>query len=478
MTRSFDPDGPPIVGRFFLMQSDSAARSRKLAVSACSTDLPNLTFFFRPLPFSRARRIVALDRLRENYHHLHRRAGGAELWPVVKANAYGCGVQQIAPCLVEEGARHFFVSDAREGVQLREILCDMPGQKCRQRRRQTETPAIYILSGPFEGEVPLFHQYALTPVLNSLYQIDLWARKGKKKPALLHFDTGMNRLGIPMAWAELWAQQSRGDSAAENTTEHTPPPPPGSGDTLHNSPSPAFPFPFPVEACLSHFVYTQTQALGFSATQCEQMQSVRQAFPEAKMMLCNSAGIFWNHRPFLFDAVRPGLALYGVHPCPEKKMPETVPESLAEARRETNVSFLREFPRAILRVTAPILDVRRVHKNETVSYEGTWRAPRASVIAVVGFGYADGYPWGASNRACAVAEGFSLPLRGRVTMDYSLFDLTAYMAHHSTPPQELELLGDAYTVQDLGEASHTSPYEILCRLGAANRAETHYTNRT
>ncbi len=441
-------------------QATRPARSRKLAASACSTDPLNVTFFFRPPPFSRARRIIALDRLRENYHHLRRLAGGAELWPVVKANAYGCGVQQIAPCLVEEGARHFFVSDPREGAQLRKILCDMPRQKFRQKLRQTEGPAICVLSGPFEGELPLFHQYALKPVLNSLYQIDLWARKGKKKPALLHFDTGMNRLGLPMAWAGVWAQRSRGSSSAENHTAPARPEEQTPRDRREPSESelslsPAFPFPFPVEACLSHFVHTQPEALGFSATQCEQMQSVRQAFPEAKMMLCNSAGLFWNHRPFLFDAVRPGLALYGVHPCPGK---------------------ITAIPRAILRVTAPVLDVRRVHKNETVSYEGTWRAPRASVLAVVGFGYADGYPWGASNRARAMAEGFCLPLRGRVTMDYSMFDLTAYMAHHPTPPQELELLGDAYTVQDLGEASQTTPYEILCRLGAANRTQTNYVD--
>src|SRR6185312_5473252 len=126
-----------------------------------------------------ARLDIDLNALAANYRALQARQPRAEIAPVVKADAYGLGADRVAPFLMRQGARTFFVARRDEGVRLRAVTGN--------------GPLIYVLDGlddPAE-----FMANDLSPVLNTPEQVKLW-RQVPDLTAALHIDTGMNRLGV------------------------------------------------------------------------------------------------------------------------------------------------------------------------------------------------------------------------------------------------------------------------------------------
>ncbi len=141
------------------------------------TDLP---------PDARAILEINLAALRANWAKLNIQAGSAECAGVVKADAYGLGLAEIAGALLREGCRTFFVATLHEGRRLRTV---------------DPSATIYILDGLLPGAEAHYAGYDLRPVLSSLAEIQDWARfcksENRKRPAAIHVDTGMNRLGLP-----------------------------------------------------------------------------------------------------------------------------------------------------------------------------------------------------------------------------------------------------------------------------------------
>jgi alanine racemase len=129
---------------------------------------------------------IDLGALRANYRLLRDRLGAASCGAVVKANAYGLGVEHVAPALVGEGCRTFFVAHPSEGIRLREVL--------------GAGPLIYVLNGLHPGAEAECAEAGLLPVLNSDRQIAAWQHLagilGRRLPAALQVDSGMARLGL------------------------------------------------------------------------------------------------------------------------------------------------------------------------------------------------------------------------------------------------------------------------------------------
>src|SRR5436309_8837659 len=134
-----------------------------------------------------SRLTVDLGAVQRNYRRVAAELGpGVECAAVVKADAYGVGAARVAPALARVGARSFFVAQVEEGMELRPLL---------------PNAQIFVLNGLQAGLEAACEAHRLTPVLNSLGEIELWAahsrRLGSTLPAALHVDTGMNRLGLP-----------------------------------------------------------------------------------------------------------------------------------------------------------------------------------------------------------------------------------------------------------------------------------------
>lgn len=214
---------------------------------------------------------IDLDAIAANWRRLRDRLKrGCEAAAVVKADAYGLGMAQVAPRLWRAGCRLFFVADAGEGLALRRLLPEA---------------RIAILNGFDSGAARTFARGRLIPVLNHLGQIDDWRRSGQGAPAMLHVDTGMARLGLP---------PNEMKRLADN---------------------PALLGGFPLAGILSHLTTAWNRKAGTNRTQLDAFRAVLKSLPPAPASLASSSGIFLGPA-YHFDFVRPGAALYGANPLP------------------------------------------------------------------------------------------------------------------------------------------------------------------
>lgn len=330
-----------------------------------------------------ARLTIDLDALAANYALLRRLAGGAEVNPVVKADGYGLGAAAAARRLWAEGARRFHVARLSEGVALREAI----GSEA----------TIYVLDGATPGSVPALLASRLVPILNSREQIAEWAEAG---PAGLHVDTGMNRLGLRL-------------------------------DDLAGLSRP--------ELVISHLACADEPDHPLNALQLARFGEVRARFPGVRASLANSAGIFLGPA-YAFDAVRPGIALYG-------------------GGGQAGLS-------AVARFETPVLQVRDVPAGESIGYGATFQAERPLRAAILAAGYADGVLRSASPAGAVWLAGGERRLLGRVSMDLMAVDVTGADV---AAGDHAELFGPNLLIDTAAARAGTLAYELLCRM--APRAE-------
>ena len=343
---------------------------------------------------------VDLSAIVANWRFLHaRRPSGA----VLKADAYGPGAARVGAALFEAGCGHFFVATPDEASAFRDV---MPGAM------------LGVLGGLFRGMERDYAALDLVPCLGSIGEIEAWsglARDlGRTLPAILHFDTGMSRLGLD---ARELALLSDDHSLLRGID---------------------------IRYVMSHLVSAEVAGDALNARQRDRFNLGRTGLPPAPTSLANSAGIFLDET-FAFDLARPGAALYGVNPTPDQPNPM----------------------RQVAGLTAPILAIRDIPAGATVGYNATWTAPRPSRIATVGMGYADGWHRSHSNRSVAFFDGRPVPLVGRVSMDLTTFDVTDHAG--VTPASRLELLGINRSVDDAARDAGTIGYEVLTALGRRYR---------
>ena len=345
--------------------------------------------------------IVRLGAIRRNYSKLRALAKGAETAAVVKANAYGLGVAQCAPALVNEGCRTFFVATFAEAEALRAL---------------SGGARIYVLDGLLPGNCALYEEFRVRPVLGSLEEAAEWAAfcksRGRRLPAAIHLDTGMARLGLTMREFE-----RLGDELSQR------------GATRWR-------------ALISHLACADLPAHPLNEIQLRRFVSARRQFCDLPASLAASSGIFL-HRGFHFDFVRPGAALYGINPQPGAVNPM----------------------RQVVRLKARILQVREVDRGESVGYGATHVMDHPGRLATVAVGYADGWPRSLSPRGSGRLGGTRLPLLGRVSMDLVVFDVSAVDPSLARPGSFIELLDDDYGVDAAAADAGTIGYEILTALG-------------
>ncbi|MBX3568476.1 MAG: alanine racemase [Rhizobiaceae bacterium] len=271
---------------------------------------------------------IDLAALRANYRLLRERLGGAECGAVVKANAYGLGVEHVAPALRREGCRTFFVAHLSEGVRLREVL--------------GPDPTIYVLNGLHPGAEAECAELGLLPVLNSDRQVAAWrhlaSTLGRCLPAALQVDSGMARLG--MSRPEIEAL-SRDPSLLDGIE---------------------------VRLAMSHLARADEPGEPANAAQLKAFEALSALLPKARRALANSSGIFLGGS-YHFDLARPGAALYGINPQPGRDNPM----------------------RPVVRIQARVIQTRIVEPGEGIGYGHRMVAPHRMKAATISLGYADGW---------------------------------------------------------------------------------------
>ena len=356
---------------------------------------------------------IDLDALADNWRQLANRSAPGRCAAVVKANAYGTGIERAAPALWAAGARVFFVAHLGEGLAARRLL--------------PEEAEICVLNGLECGAEPSdYAGHRLKPVLGSEKELERWSeaaeKRGRPSACALHLDTGMSRLGFESLGVLRRAMERNGAA--------------GGADLL-----------------MSHFVSSERPDDPINVEQIARFEAARKAFPRLPASLANSSGMFLSARPF-YELARPGYALYGGNPTPGRPNPM----------------------RPVVTLSVAIQQTRWIEPGATCGYNAQWTAQRRSRLATLLAGYADGLPRGAGgtdNRpgAEAVIAGRRCPLVGRISMDLCVADVTELPEEAVKAGDRAEFFGARADLDDFAGRSGTIGYQLLTGLGPRYRRE-------
>ena len=351
---------------------------------------------------------VNLSQLSRNLQAIREKVFPAKIMIVLKANAYGHGLTEVARYL-DPQVDYVGVAVLEEGILLREIGVQTP---------------ILVLGGIWGNQIPAYIENDLTltaPSVERLEQIDQAAETlGKKAKVHLKIDTGMERIGV-----HYYNAQTLQEAALQ--CKHVE-----------------------VEGIFSHFANADAADLTHARLQVERFNEVLRFYemhslPTPVRHMANSGGILQLPESY-YDMVRPGILFYGVYPSPEAQRTVDVKPALAWKSRVV-----------YFKVTKP---------GHPVSYGSTWESDHNVRIVTVPVGYGDGYFRGMSNKAQVVIHGKRYPQVGRVCMDQIMVNIEDDSAFNG---DEVVLIGaaengESVTVEELAEWAGTIPYEILTNI--------------
>lgn len=365
---------------------------------------------------------VDLEALRFNVGQARRLAGGRDLIAVVKADAYGHGAAAVARALEADGVRRFGVALVEEGRALREA--GLRGE-------------ILVLGGFTPDQAPDLVALELSAAIfhhDHAAALDAAAvRAGRVAPIHVKIDTGMGRLGFPVETAA---------QAVARVAQY-----PG----------------LRLDGLMTHFADADLADPAYAREQIARFDAVAEAVARAGIKIpirhaANSAALIKGPRALgttpagrpsdgpLYEAVRPGIMLYGCRPDPEVDGVALKP---------------------VLSLTTKILLLKRVPPNTPISYGRTFVTRRESLIAVLPIGYADGYPRALSNRGTVLIRGRRVPVVGRVCMDLTMVDATEVPA--VAEGDDAVLIGSqgeaTLPAETVADAAGTIVYDLLCGIG-------------
>ena len=350
---------------------------------------------------------VNLTRLSQNLQAIRTHVTPAKVMIVVKANAYGHGLAEVARHLSPQ-ADYVGVAVLEEGIFLRELGVTAP---------------ILVLGGIWGDQIPQYLQHDLTLTASSverLEQIDAVAgQMGLKAKVHLKIDTGMERIGV-----HYYSAHTIQETALRCSNVI-------------------------VEGIFSHFANADARDLTHARLQLERFDQVLQFYetrslPMPIRHMANSAAILQLPESH-FDMVRPGILLYGVYPFADAPRSVLVHPALSWKSR--------------------VVYFKVVQPGHPVSYGSTWQADHPVRIITLPVGYGDGYFRSLSNRTRVIIRGRKYPQVGRVCMDQMMVNIEADSAFNG---DEVTLIGEsnseAVTAQDLADWAGTIPYEILTNI--------------
>ena len=348
---------------------------------------------------------VDLDAICANWRKLEKTAVPAECAAVIKADAYGCGLDPVARALALAGCKTFFVATLDEARAARAAL---------------PSAALYVLGGFIQNTGEAYAKIDARPVIGDLNELAEWdvfcRRSGWAGGAAIHIDTGMNRLGLTRV-------EAQGLIPRINAGDH--------GITL----------------VMSHLACAESLNHSLNSRQLASFREIAGVFSGVPASLSNSSGVFLG-APFQFDLVRPGAALYGVNPTPEADNPMQ-----AVVELKARVMQIRDVERG---------------ESVGYGATWTARRPTRLAIVSAGYadGYLRA---GSSNDGTRGADvmvaGKRCPVAGRISMDLMAVDITDIEKNAVRRGHMVTLIGDGITIDELAHHFGTIGYEVLTSLG-------------
>jgi len=348
---------------------------------------------------------VDLSAIEANWRALAHQALTVECGAVVKADAYGMGIEPVTATLAKAGCKTFFVADLAEA---------------RRVRARAPEAAIYVLNGCTPEGSPTFIELNARPVINSMTELAEWdafiAARNWRGGAALQVDTGMNRLGIS-------ADEAAALAPRVQTENHG------------------------IALLMSHLACAEIADHPLTVAQIKLFRELRSLYRGIPASLANSSGIYLGDSA-LCDLVRPGAALYGINPTPGRPNPM---RGIVELRGR------------ILQIRS-VAEGETVGYGATWTAR---RRSRIAVVALGyadGLLRAASGPDGGRG-ATAMVAGKTCPVVGRISMDLVCVDMTDLPDGVIHRGDAAMFLGGEIAVDDLAAAAGTIGYEILTRLG-------------
>ncbi len=352
---------------------------------------------------------INLGHLRHNLRAVQRVVGKVPVWAVLKADGYGHGAKAVARTLERDGAAGVCVALVEEGIELREAGIKIP---------------ILIVGGHYGRAWSDVIAHGLTPMLHDPGQVEALAQEVRylgveAVDVHVKVNTGMGRLGVtlPEIGRLIKAFEDHPEIRLQGLMTHY--------------------------ACadLPDRTHLDEQRAAF-----DEMTSMlaRVGFQPVIRHAANSAALFADKKHHL-DLVRPGLALFGVEPMPNLGV-ELLPA---------------------MRLRTEIVAIRNLSVGQSVGYGATWRASRASRIATIPVGYADGLSRSLSNCGHVLVAGRRAPIVGVISMDMTMVDVTDLPGVELS--EECVVLGaqrgrlgsDCISANEIADAVGTIPWEVL-----------------
>lgn len=357
---------------------------------------------------------IHLDNIEHNVKQTVLRVGKmTETMAVVKADAYGHGVFETVPTLIESGASRLAVSMLDEAIQLREFGVKVP---------------ILVLSytEPSRAEDIINYNITQTVFSHDLAKALSDAAVKLDKQAKIHIkiDTGMSRVGF-----------MPGYSAVKDVVK------------INQLPG------IVIEGLFSHFSTADEADREYTMVQYGRFESIIQELNRIGIFIpvkhvANSAAII-QYPNLHLNMVRPGIILYGLYPSNE------VDKNLIDLK-------------PAMELKAKIVLVKEVEEGSPISYGGTFVTKRRSRIATLPIGYADGYSRLLSNKGRVLIHGEHAPIIGNICMDQFMVDVTDIHSEVKTG-DEAVIFGvqgnNEITVDEIAHLCNTINYEIVCLIG-------------
>ncbi len=355
---------------------------------------------------------IDMNALTHNFNTAKKYSGGTPIMAVVKANAYGHSVKDVAPLLQNLGADCFAVSNLEEALQLREYGIVKPILVLGY------TPASFARILAENDIAQAVFSYDFAEKLSAAAESD-----GVTIKIHIKLDTGMGRIGFDCRSDKLFGVDEAIRAAK-----------------LQN---------FECEGIFTHFAVADTEndeGKNFTDIQYNRflkaIEKMENAGVRAKYRhCCNSAGSCLQQDKHM-DYCRPGIILYGLTPS-------------------TELGLGKEFM-PVMTFKSVISMVKTIKAGETVSYGRTFTASKDTRVATVTAGYADGYPRTLSNTAEVMVRGKRAKIIGRVCMDQFMIDVSDIP--DANADDEVILFGKDLPVEELANLSGTINYEIICGI--------------
>ncbi len=337
---------------------------------------------------------INLNAVKHNYLNVKKFCKTAETSALVKATSYGLGGEnRIVATLVKCGCKQFFVAHINEGLKI---------------RKQFKNIKVNILNGCNKNEEKILYSNNLTPVINTTEQLNRWLNflKNKKKNRLIiHFDTGMCRLGI---------QQNDINKVIK----------------LKNKID-----QFKEVIIMSHLACAGVKKDNFNEIQRKRFENIKKALPGYKYSLSASGGIFMGKK-YHYDLVRPGICLYG-----------------GSQKLNKNIKH-------VVSLKCPIIQINKLKKGETAGYNRTFKAKKDMITATIPLGYADGIGLRFSNLGYVHFKNKKIPMIGRISMDLTIIDITKFK-NKIKVGDLVTMYDEKFTIDDFANITGTIPYRVI-----------------